>query len=358
MKTKLWKLLLRPAVCMPSLIVQWHVRSFHFLCAWLRDWLILKAWGEKSTVLALLLLCKVRKFICEDSLECSSLGTCFMVLIFLLVLPAPYPWPLISPDCRVLLLTLLSLSLLSVSRVLSRVSARVPVSVSRLENSVEPPVSFPATSRMCSFSVSSLFPALFSQGFWRGARNGRTVIMWFKLELMGVSVHQDRNLKTLLNLNKQGVILSHTFGLGQRKVENNSESNKIFLKTVDMDTNQVSKSPVWFASLREHWSRIVLVICRLFWRHITWFLFSLHQNECARNLQQWRTSWCYNACARARVRGCKYLSICAYVFLRVCTCSVCMRACVLVCEMEAGCRWMISDCQGGLLEGWNSFAWK
>ena len=30
MKTKLWKLLLRPAVCMPSLIVQWPARIVHF----------------------------------------------------------------------------------------------------------------------------------------------------------------------------------------------------------------------------------------------------------------------------------------------------------------------------------------
>ena len=30
MKTKLWKLLLWPAVHMPSLIVQWPVRIFHF----------------------------------------------------------------------------------------------------------------------------------------------------------------------------------------------------------------------------------------------------------------------------------------------------------------------------------------
>ena len=29
-KTKLWKLLLRPAVCIPSLIVQWPARSYHF----------------------------------------------------------------------------------------------------------------------------------------------------------------------------------------------------------------------------------------------------------------------------------------------------------------------------------------
>ena len=30
MKTKLWKLLLQPAVCLPSLIVQWPARILHF----------------------------------------------------------------------------------------------------------------------------------------------------------------------------------------------------------------------------------------------------------------------------------------------------------------------------------------
>ena len=37
MKTKLWKLLLRSTVCMPSLIVQWFTFSY---CAWLWNWLM------------------------------------------------------------------------------------------------------------------------------------------------------------------------------------------------------------------------------------------------------------------------------------------------------------------------------
>ena len=41
-EVKLWKPLLRPAVCKPSLIVQWPARIFHFYgyCAWLCNWLI------------------------------------------------------------------------------------------------------------------------------------------------------------------------------------------------------------------------------------------------------------------------------------------------------------------------------
>ena len=50
MKTKLWKLLLWPVVCMPSLIVQWPARMFTFsYCAWLWNWLFASFWNVQSS---------------------------------------------------------------------------------------------------------------------------------------------------------------------------------------------------------------------------------------------------------------------------------------------------------------------
>ena len=98
-----------------------------------------------------------------------------------------------------------------------------------------------------------------------------------------------------------------------------------------MDTNQISKSPVWFASLREHWSRIVLVICRLFWRHI--HAVSLFVTS------KWMRAFCNSGALlgstmHALVHACVGASI--YLFVRACfyafarVVCVCARACLCV----------------------------